>query len=100
MRLSHYAHRVLGRVQGLRHLLRQLARGRTHFVAGNVCEWKDCQGLAEFEVNAQWTVVDFISLECCLDHVEDMIAWLDQRTVDGMFPVDVWTRHFDLEVNR
>ena len=61
------------------------------------CEWQDCLVTAAYEVNAQWTVVDFVAYYACLDHVEDMLEWLDHRRIDGNYPADVWTTQFDLE---
>lgn len=58
------------------------------------CEWPHCSSAAVAEVNAQWTVVDFIGYYTCPVHFLDIWDELRNRKVDGRKPVDMWTEVF------
>lgn len=60
------------------------------------CDWPHCSAPARAEINAQWTVVDFIKYYTCTPHFLDIWDQLQNRRVDGRLPVDMWTEVFEL----
>ena len=59
------------------------------------CEYPDCELTAVCAVEAQWTLVDFVSYRACDEHADLMLEILAQRYVDGQPPVDVWTHRWE-----
>lgn len=62
------------------------------------CEWEQCHEEAWYEVNGQWSLVDFMSFNSCLEHLRDFEAWLSEMRVEGL-EAAVWTTTFDIEAN-
>lgn len=59
------------------------------------CEWTSCDREVDGYVMAQWTVVDFIQFEVCDGHIDDVIAALARRKVDGELPMDLRWQHYE-----
>lgn len=59
------------------------------------CEVEDCPNLATYEVQAQWTLVDFGRWLCCDEDLDRVVEHLWKRYVDGQPAVDVWWTRFD-----
>jgi hypothetical protein len=63
----------------------------------DVCEWPRCGRRAECEVNAQWTIVDFVTYTSCGSHARQMMWKLNRREIDGQLPADVWAHWFAVD---
>ncbi len=59
------------------------------------CEMEGCSERAVAEINAQWSVADFVMYLACSSHVWEMYEGLSQRRVEGRVPHDVWVMWFD-----
>lgn len=64
-----------------------------------MCEYEGCQEEAWYEINAQWSLVDFVAYQSCLDHLNDFYEGLQMSSVDGNYPLDIWTRTFDIDTS-
>jgi hypothetical protein len=71
--------------------------GRERGVTANNCEYEGCGNDAWYEINAQWSVVDFVSYQSCLDHLHDFYEGLAMSSIDGQYPAEIWTTTYDLE---
>lgn len=60
------------------------------------CEWEECGREAWYEVNAQWSIVDFMSYQSCELHLHDFYDWLGELRVEGL-EAAVWSTTFDIE---
>jgi hypothetical protein len=60
------------------------------------CEWPECGKAARIEINAQWTVVDFMGVATCTQHFLEFWDGLLNMRVNGELPREMWTDVFDL----
>jgi hypothetical protein len=61
-----------------------------------VCEWEDCLRFAEYQIWAQWTVVDFEEWQACPDHAMEMLQELSRKRVDGHPVVELTATRVEL----
>lgn len=66
---------------------------------GAWCEYPGCKEEAWYRVEAQWSVVDFVAYETCVDHLHDFYEHLSGSMVEGATPDDVWTTTLDFIVD-
>jgi hypothetical protein len=58
------------------------------------CCWKDCEAKADAEICAQWTIFDFDSWACCLEHQQRMFSVIARKRVDGLPPAELYTKWY------
>ena len=61
------------------------------------CELEECDAAAVGSWHAAWTVVDFLDVEACRDHVYELEEILDHRTVDGETVAELYFTWYDLD---
>lgn len=60
------------------------------------CEWPGCSQRGVAEINAQWTIVDYVAYVTCQKHAADMWDHLRKKRVDDQLPADMWFEAFTL----
>lgn len=63
------------------------------------CEYEGCPREAEGWVEAQWTLVDFMRIEVCFEHAEDVYDNMSQLVIEGQraWPAVKWYEPIEID---